>query len=632
MQSHSRRPTLQGELFSQPHTESLETDEIICYILNMSDETNDGAVLGLVDSRRAAALLGVSPNTFKVWASRSGKAESGIAASMPKPVATLNGQVYLVQEIEEFGRRIAMSTRVVRSKARALGAYFTPSAPANLMAKWAIRSPKDVVLEPSLGDGQFALAANQLAISKNWSTLDLYACELDPETAATAVRVGAVAANQLHVGDFLAANHLPKVDVVIGNPPFIRVRELDSKLQRSALKAASDTMGHVMDSSGSAWMPFVAKATDQLRDGGRLAFVLPLDFTYVRYARPLWEFLGRSYGRLRVLRFRERVFPDILQNILILLAEDKGCTTGNIELIAHNRLTDLIGNEIGAGVPIALNSISQGERAFQEALLPADAREVLALIARHSGPAHDRAKFNIGYVSGNKQFFHPSAEAIKQFKLPARSLIPTLASSRQLSRQPLRTSDISCNSFLWNPAARLTKGEQDYVTSGEHDGVDMAYKCRIRKPWYRVPGIRIPDLLMTTFSDSPRLHINDADWLASNSVLGGFMRPGEAPEAFVSSWYTPLTLLSTELQVHSLGGGVMIAVPSEADSVQLLHKTSTKKIDTKRLDSTLRSGDPHAAYDVGSTSVEKLVGKKGLEAIWTGVETLTAWRKSHLGA
>lgn len=157
----------------------------------------------------------------------------------------------------------------------------------------------------------------------------------------------------------------------------------------------------------------------------------------------------------------------------------------------------------------------------------------------------------------------------------------------------------------------------------------MAYKCRIRKPWYKVPGVRVPDIFLTTFSDRPRLHVNDAGWVATNSVLGGFTRPNVDIAAFVSSWYTPFTLLSIELEVHSLGGGVMIAVPGEADAVRLLDEDKTLAIDQGILDEALRSGDMERAYDLGSESVRRLVGQDGLSAIWKGVETLEMWRKSQ---
>lgn len=586
-------------------------------------------VHGLVDSRRAAALLGVEVNTFKVWATRSQTARRGIAAAMPAPVATLHGQVYRVEEIEEFGRQIALSSRAPRTEERGRGAYFTPEAAAAVMARWALRRPDDVVLEPSLGDGRFALAVQEHARRQGWGSVDLHACELDPDTASSAVSKGAVTSARVHVGDFLADLRLPEVDVVIGNPPYVRVRELSSPLRNNALHAASISMGEGMDRAGSAWLPFVAKATTHLRDGGRLALVLPLDFTYVRYARPLWDFLGRSFGRIRVLRFRERVFPDILQNVLILLAEDKGEATSKVELIACDRLSDLPDGEVGDGAPIDLGSIVQGERAFQYALLPEETRAVLAELEAHVGRARDRAKFNIGYVSGNKTFFHPSEEVIKEFRLPDRSLLPTVGSSRQMSGKALGTAEMQPSAHLWLPGDRLTPGEKRYVDWGERTGVDMAYKCRIRSPWFKVPGVKRPDLILTTFSDPPRLHRNDDQWAVSNSVLGGYMHEGEDPDLFVSSWYTPLTLLSAELEIHSLGGGVMITVPREAGAVQVLHKKSTLTTDPEKISAGLRSADRTAAYQVGAASIRRLVGGGGLESLWAGISILAGWRRAQ---
>jgi len=584
---------------------------------------------GLVDNRRAAAMLGVSVGTFRVWATRSLTAKSGISTAMPVPVATMHGHVYRVEDIEEFGRQIALSSRALRTQQRSLGAYFTPNDAAELMVRWAVRHSEDVLLEPSLGDGQFAIAAQRFANSRGWGKLDIHACELDPETAGRAVASGAVASDRVRVGDFLSASDLPVVDAVIGNPPYVRVRELDSSLRKSALNSAQRTMGQPMDPAGSVWMPFVAKGTEQLRRGGRLALVLPLDFTYVKYARSLWSFLGQSYGRIRILRFRKRVFPEIMQNVLILLAENKGSSTSEVELIARERLADLPDGQIGAGVKVSIDEVARGDRAFQFALLPTRARETLTILEPLTGAAHSRVKFNIGYVSGNKKFFHPDSSVITEFGLPPESLRPTVESSRQLSRVGLGTGSEVPTAFLWTPGDQVAEQERAYVEHGSREGVDMAYKCRIRNPWFRVPGVKVPDVFLTTFSDRPRLHLNDAGWVASNSVLSGFTRPDESPRAFVESWYTPLTLLSTELHIHSLGGGVMIAVPREADSVRLLKHDVTLRPELDRLDDALKSGHSDSAYNVGAESISNLVGSEGLAAIQEGADVLTRWRKSR---
>lgn len=589
----------------------------------------DGPVHGLVDNRRAALMLGVPLNTFKVWATRAKTAKTGIPTAMPEPVASMHGNVYRAEDIEEFGRQIALHARSPRSDQRSRGAYFTPDDASTLIVQWAIRSPDDVVLEPSVGNGQFAHVVNAYADSRAWSRPHLYACELDPETAANAISSGAVAAERLRVGDFLAATDLPMVDAVIGNPPYVRVRELPPALRRSAMRSADAALGSPMEPSGSAWMPFVAKATAQLRPGGRLAFVLPLDFTYVRYAQPLWRHLGRSFGSLTILRFRERVFKGILQNVLILLADARGGSTQQVNVLACDKLSDLPATVTGRGVPVALDDVVAGKRVFQHALLPQATRETLAALEPHSGRAGDRAKFNIGYVSGNKPFFHPDRETVRDFRLPSRSLLPTIASSRQVSRAALTTGSMDPEATLWLPdPRRLTEGERTYIAQGEHDSVDMAYKCRIRKPWYVVPGVRVPDVILTTFSDRPRLHVNDAGWMISNSVLGGYLRSGETARDFADSWYTPLTLLSIEIEVHSLGGGVMIAVPSEADGVKVLHRPDSLPPDRRALDTALAGGDTTAAYDAGAASIRRLVGDDGLAAVRDGAQTLRRWRRA----
>ena len=59
---------LQPDLFND--VDRLKKHAILCYACDMSNDDDD-SVHGLVDSRRAAAILGVSPNTFRVWATRS---------------------------------------------------------------------------------------------------------------------------------------------------------------------------------------------------------------------------------------------------------------------------------------------------------------------------------------------------------------------------------------------------------------------------------------------------------------------------------------------------------------------------------------------------------------------------------
>jgi hypothetical protein len=118
--------------------------------------------------------------------------------------------------------------------------------------------------------------------------------------------------------------------------------------------------------------------------------------------------------------------------------------------------------------------------------------------------------------------------------------------------------------------------------------------------------------------------VNDGGWLASNSLLCCYVRAGGLDE-FVQRWYTSLTLLSIGLQVHSLGGGVMIMVPNEASNVRIPRIPKSKK----RLDiieGALKNGEIRSAYESGDQALLKLVGKKDLALIRQGIDILSYWR------
>ena len=592
-----------------------------------TDTKNDGsssADKSVVTLNRAAEMLNIRRDTLVDWQARMHLGVNGQPIFFPEVIKSSKGSLFRADDIQEFGRQLALGMRSHRSEERVRGAYFTPNNATDWMVRWAIRSGNETMLEPSIGDGQFALAAQRNGVDKQ----NIFACELSTETGSFAISSGAVDESNILFGDFLAENNLPAVDFVAGNPPYVRIRELEPYLRRNAETSYQDIIGNPIDPAGSVWVSFVAKATDCLIKGGRLAFVLPLDFTYVKYARPLWKYLGKSFGRIRIVRFRERVFSDILQNVLILLAEDKGSATNFVEFIAKTRLADISEIDSGDIVRIKIDDIVSDSRPFQQALLPNETLEALRILSQFADKALNRVKFNIGYVSGNKKYFHPNSNDVFSFNLPRKSLFPTVESSRQLSSTGYRTSNIDPSAFLWLPGQYLTSEERKYIEYGEFCGVDTGYKCRIREPWYRVPGVKVPDLILTTFSERPRLIENDSGWYATNSALCGFLARNERPADVIASWYNPLTLLSAELQIHSLGGGVMIAVPNEANSIQLLDTNSTLEFNFGDLDRALKSQDITAAYNVGADSIRALIGNDGVEAILSGAEILLSWRKA----
>lgn len=422
---------------------------------------------------------------------------------------------------------------------RARGAYYTPPDAAHFMASWIMRQDRETLLEPSFGDGSFIKAARDVARSRGYDGPQWIAAELEESAARNAISAGLVSESDLRIGDFMQLTPTP-VDAVIANPPYVRLRHLPESMRSAALACAESEMGQPMNPSGSVWMPFVAHMMSFLKKGGRAAVVLPLDFTYVAYARPLWKHLAQHFESLRVLRTRERIFPDINQDVMILLADGYGGSTPHVEYEAYETHKQMVLGIDAVGGRIPVENLNDGERAFQRALLPASLANLLdETDLVHTQPASDRMTFRIGYIAGDKKYFHPTPEIVSKFKIPDASLHPALANSRRVKGHGLRTSTMpaEAGALLWVPGEELSSGEERYVRLGVREGVSQGYKAMRRSPWYSVPGVRAPDIIVSVFSERPLLLINDEKWLASNSLLGGYLKLGTADQ-FAASWYT----------------------------------------------------------------------------------------------
>lgn len=522
---------------------------------------------------------------------------------------------------------------VTPDRQRLMGAYYTPASAADYLAEWTVRRDGDEILEPSFGDGVFLRALNRAADRRQLTGVRIRGVELDPAALARTVAAGDIHAGNASQADFLAGVPAP-ADAVIGNPPFVRLRHLESPTARQhALAVADSVLPGGMEPSGSSWMPFVLQASRALRIGGRLAFVLPYELTYVRYARPLWRFLGQTFSSIRVVRVFERLFPDILQDVVLLFADGHGGSTGTVDFEVYQSAAQLLTGSPDRTRRIGLDRVVAGEREFIAALLSPQLRALLERLQPHSRPARELVRFNIGYVTGDKGFFHPTPEISARYQLPEASLTRALTSSRALRGVGLHTSAVRSFDSLFLPAGgSLTPGEQAYVAMGAAAEISERYKCRVRKPWYLVPGVAVPDLVLSVFSSTPLLMLNDAGSAVSNSLLAGFMRDGQDPVGFAANWYTSLTLLECELRIHSLGGGVLIIIPGEAGAVRVLDGHDRSHL--PEVADCLRRGDLAGAYRLGDSAL--LAGELGLsgtelELITDGISTLRRWREADRG-
>jgi adenine-specific DNA-methyltransferase len=212
---------------------------------------------------------------------------------------------------------------------KARGAFFTPPELTGFLAGWAIRSADDSVLEPSCGDAAFLLpAAHRLsALGAPAKTLadQLQGVEIHPGSAVDAAdRLHAAGfGSRIRADNFFDVPPVPVFDAVIGNPPYVRYQHFSGDARAKGLQAAL-AQGMRLTGLANSWAAFTIHAAQFLKPDGRLGLVLPAELLSVNYAAQVRRFLLRRFQAVRLVMFEELVFPDVLEEVVLLLAEGSG--------------------------------------------------------------------------------------------------------------------------------------------------------------------------------------------------------------------------------------------------------------------------------------------------------------------
>lgn len=461
---------------------------------------------------------------------------------------------------------------------KARGAFFTPDAITRYITDWAVRAPEDTVLEPSAGDAAFLVQAvrrlRDLA-GDDAPAPRVDGVEIHPHSARVArARVeGAGGDPHITVGDFFLIAPEPRYSAVIGNPPYIRYQDFTGE-SRTRSRAAALKAGVALTALASSWAAFTIHSALFLKPGGRLGLVLPAELLSVNYAAAVRRFLFDRFRSVELLLFTEQVFPEAEADVVLLLAEgfDEGPTDHATIYQAHD--AEALSRRSG---PLTWTPFDPAAK-WTGLLVDPDAVEPLHTL-KASGQFTSLEAWGdttLGMVTGNNRYFALSPARVKELNLTRRDLIrlspPGSSHLRGLelsSKAMTRLGQQGKSTWLFRPSDAPSPAAQAYITTGHLAGVDEAYKCRVRKPWYRVPLLPPADLLLTCMNaDTPRLTTNSAGVAHLNSVHGVYLKDDYrdlARELLPLASLNSVTLLNAEMVGRSYGGGILKLEPREAD-------------------------------------------------------------------
>lgn len=464
------------------------------------------------------------------------------------------------------------------------GGFYTPEAIAEFILRWGINGSKDFdILEPSCGDGVFL---DQLHTHK-LKYKSITAIELDETEAAKANEVYLKNKQVINSDFHVYCNHtLQRFDLIVGNPPYIRYQFFNREQQAEAADIFIKA-GLTYSKLTNAWVSFVVGSSLLLKaEGGKIGFVLPAEILQVSFAKQLRNFIAHFYNKINIISFEKLVFPNIQQEVVLLLCEKNNGKEHNIEHIELKDASELKTLDV-ARLKSPKKRIDFKSNKWTFYFLEQDEIDFLENIAekRRVPTLGKFANVEVGITTGSNDFFTVPLSTVEEYDLYHYAK-PMVGRSVQVNSVIFTQEDWEKNKYSEAKAHLLVFPEKDklnrkngavkYIEKGEELGIHKGYKTGIRDDWFVVPSLKISDALFIRRNNLyPRLIINDAKSYTTDTMHRVFLKSGTNIKAFTASYYNSLSLALTEVCGRSHGGGVLELMPNEAEQVLLpYHKNN----------------------------------------------------------
>lgn len=231
-----------------------------------------------------------------------------------------------------------------KSERSLIGQFLTPRVLRDALISQIPFEQGMRVLDPGVGTGEFLRSCNEKC-----KGLALFGWDIDHSVLAVARRL--VPEANLTCRSALSEWDGEKFDVVIGNPPYFEMRNLDSELR--------NTFKDVISGRPNIFSLFFQAGSEVLREGGYLAFVVPPSMNNGAYFEKLRQFITRDFSIEYLEVFADPFLFEDVQTAVQIIVLRKGYSSR--EYVVD--LASLSGSPIGRSIFTAQRSSFQ--KAFE---------------------------------------------------------------------------------------------------------------------------------------------------------------------------------------------------------------------------------------------------------------------------
>jgi len=365
--------------------------------------------------------------------------------------------------------------------------FFTPEPIAQIMCDWLLQDDNfTTLLEPAFGLGIFSRI-----ILKKKPGVHITGFDVDKNIYNIAKNNFINNNNvKLYLEDYLHNDWNNKYDRIICNPPYLKFHDYENK---KALSEIKKKLNLHLTGFTNIYTLFLLKSIYQLKEKGRIAYIIPSEFLNSDYGKNIKKYLIQSnlLRHIIIFDFKENVFDNVLTtSSILLLANDNVKENIQFSVISNkselNDIRTIINNypKSFGKTSISTKCIDPNIK-WRKYYQIQQSKKYKNLI-----PFNQVAKVVRGIATGANDYFTFNIEKIKRYNIKKENLLPCITKSKDVNKPFFTKSNFitlkndNAKIFLFDGTINQDEYALKYIKFGEEKGVHKKYLTSKRNPWY----------------------------------------------------------------------------------------------------------------------------------------------------
>lgn len=503
---------------------------------------------------------------------------------------------------------------------KSLGSIYTPADFAELLSSWAITNKNQRILDLGVGEGSITFAVYRqlltLGASKKAAQKQIYGTEVDLPTYSNfqeLTRELKITFPNIQQQDFFTFD-FPEVDVVIGNPPYVRRSKIYNfnviKNLFASLTHATTNLSAMTD----LYVYFILQACTKLKEGGKLAVITSDSWLATKYGIVLKNYFKENFEVESLISFDRNIFQADVKALLTLAVKKKPSSEKNTQFarvkngLPAKEILQILTSRNSEFSDVELKLVNLPALSSTESWgIQFKASDFYNQILAHEKitMVKEIANTKIGIQTLAKDFFVLSREKISELELERKFYKPLIQSNRNYSHSIIKKGsqpyyylfycDLAKDELKETKAIQYIEAAEDTEVSirgKDETVVGYQNKERIkssrRSPWYNLKtelqkrkqaSILIPRIVSKYF----RVYWNQAQYIPGEFFIEFKPKVDIETEVYLAILSSSLFDMCLRIKSHLYGGGAYSVYPGQFKDIPIINPTLLELKEKRKL-------------------------------------------------